>query len=120
MSICTIDGQIHNVGDTEEPVVIDSCCRPINYALALNQIGEDIVSQYLSNGALVKNDDIDKVCFSNFFPKIFHYSLDYPSCLFWICFNIILDEWLSIVKPVCKLPYNNVFNFYCIFNLNFQ
>lgn len=42
-SICTIDGQRHSIGDSTVDYCVQSCCKPINYCLALEEHGEKVV-----------------------------------------------------------------------------
>ena len=115
VSICTIDGQKHDVGDTEEPVIIHSCCRPINYALALNLLGEKIVSQYLSNIALVNDDDFEKVQYSHFFDKQ-HQIFVHDFHLKIHCFNLNYyffyhNKWLTFSQKIKNFS----FKIFCSF-----
>lgn len=47
VSLCTIDGQRHSIGDTDVPFTIQSASKPLSYSLALQDLGADIVHQYI-------------------------------------------------------------------------
>ncbi|XP_063808631.1 glutaminase liver isoform, mitochondrial isoform X2 [Pseudophryne corroboree] len=47
VSLCTVDGQRHSVGDTDIPFCLQSCVKPLKYAIALNDLGTDYVHQYM-------------------------------------------------------------------------
>ena len=55
LAMCTVDGQRHQSGDVSTPFSIQSCCKPINYCLALEEHGEERVHALIGcepNGGL--------------------------------------------------------------------
>lgn len=47
LALCTIDGQFFTLGDADIPFCAQSVCKPINYALALEEHGEKYVHKYV-------------------------------------------------------------------------
>jgi len=47
ISVCTIDGQRFNIGDTKVDFTTQSCCKPINYGIALEELTEDIYHKFV-------------------------------------------------------------------------
>jgi glutaminase len=47
MAVCTVDGQQFSIGDDEEIFCAQSCCKPISYAIALDELGRDRVHAHV-------------------------------------------------------------------------
>lgn len=47
VSVCTIDGQRYNQGDCKQMFGLQSCMKPINYAIALETRGFDKIFQHI-------------------------------------------------------------------------
>lgn len=47
VSVCTVDGQRFSIGDTSIPFTIQSCSKPLTYAIALDRLGQEVVHQYV-------------------------------------------------------------------------
>ncbi|XP_072349825.1 glutaminase kidney isoform, mitochondrial-like isoform X2 [Scyliorhinus torazame] len=47
VSLCTVDGQRYSVGDTKIPFCLQSCIKPLEYAIAINEFSTDYVHQYV-------------------------------------------------------------------------
>jgi glutaminase len=54
ISICTVDGQRFNLGDYNVPYLAQSSFKPINYCLALEEHGEEIVHKKIGREQLGK------------------------------------------------------------------
>lgn len=46
VTVCSVDGQRYSIGETDSPFCVQSVSKPINYALAINDLGPDAVHQY--------------------------------------------------------------------------
>lgn len=49
VSVCTIDGQVINLGDFNDLICVQSSCKPINYCLALEEHGLEKVHQHVGH-----------------------------------------------------------------------
>lgn len=47
ISVCTIDGQRFSIGDTRVPFTLQSCSKPLSYAIALECLGQETVHEYV-------------------------------------------------------------------------
>jgi len=47
LSVCTVDGQQFSLGDDEETFCVQSTCKPVSYAIALDDSGRDRVHKHV-------------------------------------------------------------------------
>ena len=47
VAVCTIDGQRFAIGDVHVPFTLQSCSKPLTYALALEKLTQKVVHQYV-------------------------------------------------------------------------
>ncbi|XP_072521816.1 glutaminase 2b isoform X2 [Salminus brasiliensis] len=47
MSLCTVDGQRHSAGDTKVPFCLQSCVKPLEYAVAVHEHGTEHVHRFV-------------------------------------------------------------------------
>ncbi|XP_037539923.1 glutaminase kidney isoform, mitochondrial [Nematolebias whitei] len=47
VSLCTIDGQRYSVGDTKVPFCLQSCVKPLEYAIAVHELGSEHVHRFV-------------------------------------------------------------------------
>ncbi|KAM8976706.1 glutaminase liver isoform, mitochondrial [Pelodytes ibericus] len=47
VSLCTVDGQRYSIGDTGVPFCLQSCVKPLKYAIAVNDLGTESVHQHM-------------------------------------------------------------------------
>ncbi|XP_043238610.1 glutaminase kidney isoform, mitochondrial-like, partial [Amphibalanus amphitrite] len=47
VSVCTVDGQRYCIGDVTVPFTVQSISKPLTYGLVLDELGEDMVHQYV-------------------------------------------------------------------------
>ena len=47
LGVCTVDGQRLGLGDADERFCVQSSCKPINYCLALQDVGRDRVHEHI-------------------------------------------------------------------------
>uniref|UniRef100_A0A8C4I3L8 glutaminase n=1 Tax=Dicentrarchus labrax TaxID=13489 RepID=A0A8C4I3L8_DICLA len=47
VSLCTVDGQRHTVGDTKVPFCLQSCVKPLKYAVAVHDYSTEYVHSFI-------------------------------------------------------------------------
>lgn len=47
VSLCTVDGQRHSVGDTKVPFCLQSCVKPLKYAVSIHDLGTEHVHKFV-------------------------------------------------------------------------
>ena len=114
ISVCTIDGQRHNVGDTNKYFSVQSCCKPINYAIALETLGEEYVHTYVGrepsgqafNELLLnkKGQPHNPLINSG---AIMTTSLLYPEKDMALRFEELMDIWQRLSGNIHNIGFNN-------------
>jgi len=59
-SVCTADGQRVSFGDVGKKFTLQSCSKPFTYAIALNELGADVVHRYVSHEPSGRN--FNEIC----------------------------------------------------------
>jgi len=114
ISICSIDGQRYNIGDTKVDFTVQSCCKPINYGIALEELGEKNVHTYvgrepsgkafneltLNNNGKPHNPLINS-------GAIMTSSLIKNNSSLSERFEHIMNIWSKLSGGICKIGFNN-------------
>ena len=114
ISICTIDGQRYNIGDTDKDFTIQSCCKPINYGIALENLGTEYVHKYVGrepsgqafNELLLNKNGIPHNPLINS-GAIMTTSMLFKDDIISTRFEKIIDVWKSLSGNLYKINFNN-------------
>lgn len=106
VSVCTIDGQRFSIGDTTVPFTLQSCSKPLTYAIALESLGPQVVHQYVGQepsgrnfNELVLDHNSKSSCFLNLI-RYFISSLHITSFFNYLChLSIILSPYREASQP---------------------
>ncbi|BFZ21578.1 hypothetical protein BsWGS_24616 [Bradybaena similaris] len=64
LAICTVDGQRYAIGDAHDPFCMQSIIKPLTYAMVLDELGPDVVHQYVGqepSGQAFNNISLDSM-----------------------------------------------------------
>jgi glutaminase len=114
ISVCTIDGQRFNRGHSSTYFSVQSCCKPINYAMALETLGEEYVHTYVGrepsgqafNELLLNKKGKPHNPLINS-GAIMTTSLLFPEDEMSIRFEKITDIWERLSGGIHKIGFNN-------------
>jgi glutaminase len=114
ISICTIDGQRYNIGDTKIDFSVQSCCKPINYGIALEDMGEEYVHTYVGrepsgqafNELLLNKNGIPHNPLINS-GAIMTTSLIKNNLPLSERFEYIINKWNDLSGNIYKVGFNN-------------
>ena len=59
-SVCTVDGQRFSLGEVNTSFTLQSCSKPFTYAICLNELGSEIVHEYVSHEPSGRN--FNEIC----------------------------------------------------------
>ncbi len=114
ISVCTIDGQRFNIGDTDIDFTVQSCCKPINYGIALEKLGEKYVHTYVGrepsgqsfNELLLNKKGIPHNPLINS-GAIMTTSMLFSDCDISSRFENIINIWKKLSGGLYKINFNN-------------
>ena len=114
ISICTIDGQRFNVGDTDNEFTVQSCCKPINYGIAMENLTEEYVHKYVGrepsgqsfNELLLNKKGIPHNPLINS-GAIMTTSMLFPEEELSTRFEKLIEVWTNLSGNLYKINFNN-------------
>ncbi|MFT5171099.1 MAG: glutaminase, partial [Candidatus Marinamargulisbacteria bacterium] len=103
ISVCTADGQQFHLGDAEEMYCVQSTCKPVNYCLALEELGEGEVHNHVGrepsgasfNALTLNSKGLPHNPMINA-GAIMSCSLIKPNLFLSDRFDFILDRWRAL------------------------
>ncbi len=113
VAVCTVDGQRWQRGEASVDFCVQSCCKPINYALALEEFGEEGVHKHvgrepsghgfneltLNTGGLPHNPMINA-------GAIMCCSMLKPNLVVADRFDFVMDRWRALAGGI-KAGFSN-------------
>uniref|UniRef100_A0A8C2HG49 glutaminase n=1 Tax=Cyprinus carpio TaxID=7962 RepID=A0A8C2HG49_CYPCA len=104
VSLCTVDGQRHTVGDTKVPFCLQSCVKPLKYAIAVHDHGTEYVHQFI--GKEPSGLRFNKL-FLNEDGKDYNHQLQHDSVVFEFDFPFLISilQLMNFLKKMAGNEY---------------
>uniref|UniRef100_A0A673J6W1 glutaminase n=1 Tax=Sinocyclocheilus rhinocerous TaxID=307959 RepID=A0A673J6W1_9TELE len=107
VSLCTVDGQRHTVGDTKVPFCLQSCVKPLKYAIAVHDHGTEYVHQFI--GKEPSGLRFNKL-FLNEDGKDYNHQLQHDSVVFEFDLPVLISV-LQVLNFLKKMAGNEYVGF---------